>query len=207
MKKVLSKTHILLIVFICIVFIDLFANFDLVFSQPASETQPVNTPSPTPTIGAPLFIMIPNINLHANVEAVGLDDEQKMANPLSENNAAWFNRGDKPGEIGTAVISGHYDTTTGSPSVFYELSKLHIGDEVHTFDTNGNRFIYRVNRIERYKNEEFPIDEVFGSFPGESYLNLITCEGTFDRLAQNYTHRTVVFTTLKQEVGEFTQEN
>ena len=100
-------------------------------SKTASSTsvEPKSVDEPA----VPLFIMIPSINLKAKIEPVGLVQDAKMANPLNKQNAAWFNHGSKPGEKGTAVISGHYDTTTGAPSVFYHLSELNPGDEIDLF--------------------------------------------------------------------------
>jgi sortase A len=47
----------------------------------------------------------------------------------------------------------------------------------------------------RYSQEAAPLDKIFG-FDLERDLNLITCDGVWNRTAQRYRERLVVYTRL-----------
>jgi len=144
----------------------------------------------------PHMLIIPKLEIEADVESVGLDSRRNMDVPKNAENVAWYNLGARPGEKGNAVLAGHLDTITGAPAVFYELDKLENGDTITVEDTERNIFTYTVTGKETYKTEEFPLQEVFGDT--EIYrLNLITCTGTFDNSEKSYSHRTVVYSELK----------
>jgi sortase A len=139
----------------------------------------------------PVSITIPAINVHAPVEHVGLDDEQKMDVPQHDDNVGWYKYGAIPGQTGNAVLAGHLDSTTG-PSVFYHLHTLTAGDEIIVTDTDNIQHRFSVIETASYPLADFPMDAVFGQHDGIR-LNLITCEGTFNRSSQLYSHRTVVY--------------
>lgn len=158
--------------------------------------QPNDSPSSTAsTIAKPQTLEIPSINVHASVEFVGIDAKKNMDVPKDPDNVGWYELGYTPGEQGNAVIAGHLDTKT-SPAVFAKLSQVKPGDEVlvHTQSGSTQRFI--VEKIKQYPYDKFPLQEVFGDSE-EKRLNLITCTGTFDFGKENYSHRTVVYTILK----------
>lgn len=171
--------------------------------QPALTGQgavvaPVASPTavPTPTTPPPVRLAIPALGLEAPVEAVAMDSEGRMATAQGEHDVAWYELGAKPGEAGKAVIDGHLDTPYG-PSVFWNLSSLKPGDEIHVTGTDGSVRTFIVDRKQAFPDASFPMTEVFGPDPGKK-LNLITCTGTWDRVAKNYSHRLVVFSTLKE---------
>lgn len=141
----------------------------------------------------PVEIEIPALGIRTTVEQVGLDTYGKMDVPSTDETVAWYGGGYKPGEIGQAVIAGHYDTQTGAPAVFYHLSSLHEGDIVRVTGENGMVKTFAVTRIAIYDNNNFPVKEVFG-LTGDRGLNLITCEGKYNPEVHNYSHRTVVYT-------------
>lgn len=149
-----------------------------------------------PTIvGLPIKLEIPNIDVSTEVEYVGLDSKRNMDVPKDAANVGWYNLGPKPGELGSAVMAGHLDDPNGNPAVFWDLKKLQKGDEIKISDENGNINTFKVSRIETYPFNEFPLQEVFADISGK-YLNLITCEGEFDKATKNYSERTVVYSEL-----------
>ncbi len=160
---------------------------------------------PTPTIvaqteyatkfGLPVKLEIPNINVASSVEYVGLDSKRNMDVPKEAANVGWYNLGPKPGEMGSAVMAGHLDDPSGAPAVFWNLKKLKIGDEINVTDENGEELTFRVTKIETFPFDEFPLEEVFADTSGK-YLNLITCEGEFDKATKNYAERTVVYSEI-----------
>lgn len=155
-------------------------------------------PSPSPTPAPPIQLEIPKINVIAQIKPVGLDPGGKMGVPENANEVGWYNLGAKPGEKGNAVLDGHLDTVTGAPAIFYDLTKLEMGDFVYLTDESGKKYTYVVKNKASYLYNQFPIDEIFG-FSDNQNLNLITCEGYFDNRSQNYSHRTVVYTEIVQD--------
>jgi LPXTG-site transpeptidase (sortase) family protein len=153
------------------------------------------TPIPTPTYipSAPLSVSIPKINLSAVIEPVGLDKDGKMDVPTKDEDVAWYSLGYKPGEKGSAVLAGHLDTQSGAPAVFWNLDKLENGDEIFVTDEKNKTIKFVVYNKQKFIYNQVPLDEIFAS-QGEATLNLITCGGSFNQAARNYTHRTIVFT-------------
>lgn len=141
---------------------------------------------------------IPKLGVTAGVEHVGEDSEGRMDVPEDDDDVAWWKYGAKPGQTGSAVLAGHFDTRSGGAAVFYRLGKLKPGDEVTVADEDGDRLEFEVSEVKSYPDADFPIDLVFAQ-NDDQRLNLITCSGTFDRTVRNYTDRLVVFTRLKDE--------
>lgn len=159
-------------------------------SPDSGQLQPLN--SPVAHIAVPAFISIPKLNIRVKIEQVGLDSSNAMAVPSDENNAGWYNLGVKPGETGNSVIAAHYDKKDGSPGAFFSLNKLIPGDQITVEDSEGKEIKFRVTETASYKLERFPLQGVFGSYD-KPRLNLITCEGVFDKNSSLYSHRLVVY--------------
>ncbi|MDO8504971.1 MAG: class F sortase [bacterium] len=145
-------------------------------------------------IGLPIRLKIPKIKVNAPVEHVGLTRDGAMGVPKSIANTAWFALGPRPGEIGTAVIDGHYGFwKNGKRGVFNNLHKLRKGDRIYVEDGKGKMITFVVREIKRY-DPNADASEVFSSSDGKAHLNLITCEGVWDAISKNYSKRLVVFT-------------
>ncbi len=152
-----------------------------------------NTPQTQPAL--PKTFMIPKLNVNVPVEHVGMDSKGAMDVPKNADNVGWYKLGYKVGDKGSAVIAGHFDKVDGSPAVFYNLSHLTPGDEILVKDENGKEYKYQVTKKASYNFDEVPLNEVFAS-SDKARLNLITCEGVFDKSAKNYSKRTVVYSEL-----------
>lgn len=152
------------------------------------------SPMPIPTIvpGIPVSVLIPKINVSANIESVGLEKTGRMDVPKNDIDVGWYSLGFKPAEMGSAVFAGHLDTVRGTPAVFWDLHLLEIGDEIYVTDEKNQSFKFIVFDKKSYIYNQVPLDQIFESV-GEPTLNLITCGGTFDQAARNYTKRTIVF--------------
>ena len=143
----------------------------------------------------PTRIEIPAIGVDARIESVGLDYSRKrMANPTDTKDTAWYSLGFKPGEKGSAVISGHYDNRDGSPAVFYQLAKLKPGDLIYVYDQN-HRLRFEVSMVHVYPVKSFPLERTFNS-KGMPGLNLVTCAGVWNTESHNYSDRTVIYSHL-----------
>lgn len=163
---------------------------------PTDQTPLVSTP-PEEVITEPTRLEIPAINVDAEFEYVGLDAKRNMDVPKAAENVGWYNLGPKPGEVGSAVIAGHLDDPNGNPAVFWDLANLKIGDEIKITDKNDVVLSFIVKDVKSYETDKFPLNEVFADTSGKK-LNLITCEGTFDKVAKSYSRRTVVYSELSE---------
>ncbi|MCR4325599.1 MAG: class F sortase [Patescibacteria group bacterium] len=141
----------------------------------------------------PTRLIIPKINVNATLEYVGLTAEGEMDVPEDPSNAAWLYVGFRPGEVGTAVIDGHYGWKDGIPAIFDNLHTLQKGDELYVEDEKGDITMFIVRESRRY-DPDADASDVFGSDDGKSHLNLITCEGDWNADQKNYSNRLVVFT-------------
>jgi LPXTG-site transpeptidase (sortase) family protein len=146
--------------------------------------------------GLPIRLKIPTINVDATVEYVGVTLDGNMGVPKGPDDVAWFQFGPRPGDIGNAVIAGHYGWKNGIPAVFDEASKLQKGDNITIEDDKGilTTFVVRESRL---LDEHADASSVFGSSDGKAHLNLITCEGVWNPATKSYSERLVVFADKK----------
>jgi sortase A len=156
-------------------------------------------PAPTSAhIGiVPIEISIPKLGVVATVEEVGLNENRRMDIPQKDQNAAWYSLGTRPGERGSAVIAGHFDTRGGQKGIFHDLEQLEIGDEMLITNESGDTYKFIVEEKQTFPDSQFPVDYVF-TRNDKPRLNLITCEGDFDPVQRNYLDRTVVFAVFLQ---------
>jgi LPXTG-site transpeptidase (sortase) family protein len=147
------------------------------------------------TTGTPVKLSIPKISVDAHIEEVGMDGSGRMDVPKIDADVAFWKYGPLPGNPGNSVIAGHFDKRDGSPSVFYYLDKLEVGDDLTVTYDNGSKITFKVTSKDHFLDSEFPIEKVFGQDIGTN-LNLITCAGTFDKNVKNYNKRLVVFSKL-----------
>lgn len=144
-------------------------------------------------MGLPIRIKISTIKVDAPIEYVGLTPEGAMAVPKKPANTAWYSLGPRPGEVGSAVIDGHFGWVNGIPAVFDKLHKLRVGDSLTVDDDAGVTMTFVVRALRTFNLRENPVG-VFNSNDGLAHLNLITCEGVWNKSKQSYSDRLVVFT-------------
>ena len=145
---------------------------------------------------APLWLVIPAINVDAPVKAVGVNAEGALGVPSDAVHVAWYKYGPEPGMPGAAVIDGHLDTKTSPQAVFYDLDKLHPGDEVDVRTVGGQTIAFTVTKVEAipYNATDAQIQDLFTSPSGTPELNLITCAGDWMPAKKMYSERFAVFT-------------
>lgn len=142
--------------------------------------------------GLPVRLKIPSINVDTYIEYVGLTPDGAMGVPKDPSNVVWFNLGPRPGENGSAVIAGHYGWKNNIPAAFDNLNKLNKGDKLYIEDDKGATISFVVRESRMYDSKADASD-VFNSDDGKPHLNLITCEGAWDKSSKNYSDRLVVF--------------
>jgi LPXTG-site transpeptidase (sortase) family protein len=149
-------------------------------------------------LGMPVRLKIPRIGVDSTVESVGVTSKGAMDTPKVPENVAWYKLGAYPGDIGNAVITGHYGAwKNGAKSVFDNLHELNSGDRIAIEDENGNIINFVVKEIKNF-DPNADSSEVFSSNDGKAHLNLITCEGTWNKDVGSYSQRRVVFAEKEQ---------
>jgi sortase (surface protein transpeptidase) len=164
----------------------------------ATATAPYATPTPDEfeAAGPPVRLEIPAIGVDAAVETVGRLPNDEIDVPKLPGNVAWFDESARPGQSGKpAIISGHLDSRSG-PAVFWDLRKLLPGDELVVTYANGARHVFAVDDKERYFADQLPVQKLLGRNP-RRMLNLITCDGAWDRGHASYVQRLAVYTRYK----------
>jgi len=143
--------------------------------------------------GLPVRLKIPTINIDTAIEHVGITSDGAMDIPKDRANVAWFELGQRPGENGSAVIAGHYGWKNKKASAFDNLYKLHKGDKLYIEDNKGRVISFVVRENRRY-DPKADASDVFSSNDGKSHLNLVTCEGVWNKAQKSYSQRLVIFT-------------
>ncbi len=194
-SKILKKWSLFIvgatgIAFSLIVIIVIFLPDDTAVSSIKSASHPEQTVS---SVGLPIHLKIPKINVDAAVEQVGLAPDGTMDVPKDFADVAWLNKGPRPGETGSAVVSGHYSSKNWKPSAFDNLYKLRKGDTIYVEDDTGVTTTFVVRESRRY-DPNADAQSVFVSNDGKAHLNLITCEGVWDPVSKSYSKRLVIFT-------------
>lgn len=145
----------------------------------------------------PERLIIPAIDVNANVQYVGIAYSGNMMVPNNFTDVGWYKYGPVPGQVGSAVIDGHVDNGLGLAGVFKHLEDIKVGDDVYVETKTGQRLQFVVTDIETYPYKHAPTKLIFGQ-DDVPRLNLITCEGDWVQGGHTYDHRIVVFTKLAE---------
>lgn len=140
-------------------------------------------------------LKIPAINLNIALGRTGLDKNRALMVPVNPNNAAWYVNGPKPGNTGSALITGHLDSAAG-PGIFYNLRKLQAGDRIEVRRDDGKIAVFQVQKLASYAQDvTFPWNLVY-STSGPATLRIITCDGTYSPKTGHYSRNLVVYASL-----------
>lgn len=142
--------------------------------------------------GLPTRLEIPSIKVDAAIDYLGLTYTGDLDTPDGPDNVGWYKQGPRPGEVGNAVIDGHFGWLDGKPAVFDNLHKLSTGDKIHSKDEAGVTTSFVVTGTKTFSPED-DAAEVFRSDDGKAHLNLITCQGEWNAGQESYDTRLVVF--------------
>jgi LPXTG-site transpeptidase (sortase) family protein len=137
----------------------------------------------------PVQLLIPTLNVHRPVEAVGVNRYGFMNLPSNGWNAGWYQYGPVPGAPGDAVIEGHAGYPD-QPMLFGHLSQLHRGDQIVVVLADKSQRLFEVVSITSVPVGVAPPG--MGSANGAPRLTLITCTGSFDATKFSYSRRLVV---------------
>ncbi|MFE7314740.1 class F sortase [Streptomyces sp. NPDC057555] len=145
---------------------------------------------------APKRLTIPEIAVDAPFTRLTLGPTGQLnAPPAADTNlVGWYQDGAAPGERGAAIVAGHVDTKTG-PAVFLQLETLRPGSTVEITREDGIIATFKIDSVETFSKANFPNDRVYADTP-DAQLRLITCGGSYDRKAKDYTANVVAFAHL-----------
>jgi LPXTG-site transpeptidase (sortase) family protein len=148
------------------------------------------SPGPRP-VAAPVALTIPLIGVQTNLITLGLQSNGQLQVPSTTSVAGWYTGSPRPGSVGSAIIVGHIDNTSG-PGVFYRLNTLTKGDKIYVKRADGTLAEFSVTSVQTYLKDHFPTEDVYGPVP-DAELRLITCGGAFDYATHHYLSNIVVY--------------
>jgi sortase (surface protein transpeptidase) len=174
-------------------------------ARPADVPRPVAKSAPAPRgpfaappqshsgkqAARPVELIIPAIRVRTTLETLGRTPQGTLQVPDSTTIAGWYTGSPRPGEIGSSIIAGHIDSTTG-PGVFFRLRLLRPGERVYVRRSDGTLVVFRVSAEHMYTKNDFPTAQVYGPVP-DAELHLITCGGVFDETTGSYLSNVVVY--------------
>jgi hypothetical protein len=158
--------------------------------EPEPEPEP-EEPAPAVPEGEPVRVVIPAIDVDADLVGIGLLPDGAMDVP-DFGLAGWYTEGPPPGHPGPAAIAAHVDSRAG-PDVFYRLRELDPGDEVLVRYDSGDEASFVVEAREQAPKDELPGERIW-PVTNDPLLTLITCGGDFDRGVRSYRDNIIVYT-------------
>jgi hypothetical protein len=175
---------------------------ELTTPKPASEQSAPSTPFPSYLpYAVPTAINLPTVGIGSELISVGKTADGDMEVPAYPNfdKAAWYRYSPTPGQYGAAVIIGHVDSyaNDNGASVFFNLSKLKLGDPINVQRADGTTASFAVRAVRDYGKNGLPRDVIYVPVTDSAELRLVTCGGNFVKAAGTYDSNTVIFATLR----------
>jgi LPXTG-site transpeptidase (sortase) family protein len=169
-------------------------------------THSTDTPDETPPTAAcadyqvapthPQRIDLPSIGAGGCIEQVSIDQHGQIAVPTNIYTAAWFVNSALPGQPGLSIIDGHISGRYNTDGIFEHLDQLKANDTFTITLGNGTPLNYRV-----LKQQSVPLDKAVEELQTRdqsvtSQLNIITCDGQYNKKTKLYDHRIIVSARL-----------
>jgi sortase (surface protein transpeptidase) len=166
--------------------------------EPEAAPEQAEGQAPEPlAASAPVSVDIPGIAVSSPLHPLGLNDDGTLQVPSGEryDEAAWYEGSPTPGEVGPTVIEGHVTSQGSTPSVFFELGALELGDTVDVTREDGTVVTFEVYATDTFPKDDFPKVAVYGNTDAPE-LRLITCGGDYDPEARAHVDNIVVFARM-----------
>lgn len=146
----------------------------------------------------PKRMLIPKLRVDAPIATFTTEQINKdgsLPAPTRANDVAWYDFTARAGEANNAVFSGHVDWQ-GAAAVFARVKELVNGDQIILVGDAGTKFTYEVLGCDDVEchlplSSRPDVDEFIG-FSAFSHLTMITCEGQWDTIKRDYSHRRIV---------------
>lgn len=141
----------------------------------------------------PTRIVIPDLDVDATVDDVGVQDDGAMVIPAAPTSVGWYRYGAAPADrAGNTVIAGHVATREDGAGALAPLRAARPGMRVIVTTADGARHGYEISGREAIVKKALPVDEIFAR-QGAPLLVLITCGGEY--LPELRSHRDNVVVT------------
>ncbi|MEU9518303.1 class F sortase [Streptomyces sp. NPDC048224] len=150
-----------------------FATATTATTAPSGTTAPDALPA-----SVPVRVSVPAAGVDTGpLLRLGLNDDGTIEVPsvARADRIGWYEKGVTPGEVGPAVLVGHFDTVNG-PAVMRNVGKIEPGDPITVTREDGTRAVFAVTALEQVDKDAFPTDKVYGR-TDRPELRLITCGG------------------------------
>lgn len=184
--------NIFLIAILLLVFS--WTDYSNIFSTVKQFPTAIPTTTPTPTQAPPVRLIVPKLAINTEIEPVSVEENNVVEAPDGWDKAGWYSKEIKPGEMGTAVMVGHYDDQFGAPALFYDLNQLEMGDMIKILSEDGGslNFVVREKTTFPYWSS---IDDLVIDNKNRSLI-LITCSGWWNQALQSYSERLIIRSVL-----------
>jgi len=146
----------------------------------------------------PRYMSISRIGVNnARVMELGtVGGSNQLADPVNVHDVGWYHGSARPGQPEPHKMAGLYDghnTGMYSLGVFYRLGELVYGDQIVIERGDGAVFTYSVRESSLVAAAEVNMAMMMQTaVAGVEGLNIITCGGNWDEVAQTYTHRVLI---------------
>lgn len=143
----------------------------------------------------PRSILLPTISASGLIQKVGLTADNAMAVPSNIHFAGWFAQSVAPGKPGLSIIDGHVSGRYAD-GVFKNLKNLKTGDPIGV--EFGDKSIRPFEVISVASMPEAEAAKILFDKHDDidEQLNLITCDGKFNKATQRYADRVIVVAKL-----------
>ncbi len=140
----------------------------------------------------PIRVLVPTIDVDSLVVETGIKDGEWQVPKFVVGH---LDGTANPGENGNMTMSGHV-SSVASGNVFARLDQARNGEDVYVY-TKAGQYLYRVYEIKIVPNNDI---SVLDPTPDPT-LTLITCAGTWNPIARDYSHRLIVKARLFQDAA------
>ncbi len=160
----------------------------------SAPSLPADVPPAPAEVAAPVSVTIPAIDVESDLLHLGLQDDGTLEVPEGPDfdTAAWYDGSPRPGAVGPAVLEGHVSSAARGPSVFYDLTRLAVGDVIEVGREDGTTATFEVYDLQQFPKDSFPTVQVYGPTAG-SELRVITCGGTIAESSGRFSDNIIVF--------------
>jgi len=150
-------------------------------------------------------LIVPSAQLRAAIVRLGVTPSNLLGAPDNPEVIGWWSDGPAPGESGNVLLDGHRDfrdvNENVGQGVCWLLTETRPGDPVIIRDrTDGSAFVYTVREIHSVEWDD-PNGARFLQRSTDPVVTIVTCEGSFDAEAHNYSQRRVVVADLTDRVA------
>jgi hypothetical protein len=135
--------------------------------------------------------VIPSLGISVPVSQLGLNANGSVVAPTSYQVPGWYKDGYAPGQLGSAVILGHID----SSGVFSRIDDMRVGQHLEVTLADHKSLTFKVIGVRQYTNAGYPYKGVYGP---EKYsaLNLVSVGSIFNAPTGRSVSDIVVFAAL-----------